>query len=157
MRVGITLLALWTVVNIVLTVRVASSGDTSPAQTTSSALEVSADSRTPVILPLKARDAVLAEMRMMLGSVQGVLDGVARSDTAAVRAAAAASGLVMAADPALAQVLPPAFMQFGMAAHQAFDSLAANASRTPAATVERLARITSTCVACHAMYRLELR
>jgi hypothetical protein len=96
-------------------------------------------------------------MRQMLGSVQGVLDGAARSDTAAIRAAAAASGLVMAADPALEKVLPPAFLKLGMSAHVAFDSLAAHAATGPAAAIESLAKITATCVSCHAAYRLEAR
>jgi hypothetical protein len=69
---------------------------------TSTVTAVSADGRIPIQLPIEARDAVLAEMRLMLGSVQGVIDGVARSDTSAIRTAAAASGTVMAADPALA-------------------------------------------------------
>lgn len=153
MRVSVVLLTLWTVVNIALTVRVASHGSDSAMTTTA----VSADGRTPIRLPIEARDAVLAEMRLMLGSVQAVIDGVARSDTTAIRNAAAASGMVMAADPALANVLPKAFLQYGMATHQAFDSLAASASRGPSMAVERLARITSTCVACHAAYRLELK
>jgi hypothetical protein len=154
MRPGVILLALWTLLNIVLTVRLVLPGDEDPGPV---ATEVSADSRTPIQLPPEARDAVLAEMRLMLGSVQGVIDGVARSDTTAIRRAAAASGLVMAADPALEQVLPQQFLLMGMATHQAFDSLAANASAGPTAAVERLADITGRCVACHAVYRLGLQ
>jgi hypothetical protein len=139
MRVGVILLALWTVVNLVLTVRLASRNSDGVVTTTSTTTAASADRRTPIQLPIEARDAVLAEMRLMLGSVQGVINGVAQSDTSAIRIAAAASGMVMAADPALANVLPKAFMQYGMATHHAFDSLAANASAGPSAAVERLA------------------
>lgn len=53
--------------------------------------------------------------------------------------------------------MPKPFMQYGMATHQAFDSLAAHASESPLASVERLSKILATCVACHAAYRLELK
>jgi len=145
-------LALWTAANAMWTVRAATR-----APESASAVTESADGRIAVPLPLEARDAVLAEMRLMLNSVQGVLAGAAQSDTAAIQRAAAASGLVMAADPALEQVLPEGFLQYGMATHRAFDSLAANASAGPAAAIEGLAAITGTCVTCHAAYRLEVR
>ena len=119
MRIGVVLLVLWTIANIFLSIRLAQPGPTTVA---------SADGRTAIQLPVQARDAVLAEMRTMLGSVQGVLDAAARSDTAGISTAAKASGLVMAADPALARVLPGEFLQLGMATHQAFDTLAATAS-----------------------------
>lgn len=152
MRPAMIVLALWTAANVVWTVRAV----THAPETVTSAME-SADGRTAVQLPIEARDAVLAEMRLMLSSVQGVLAGAAQSDTAAIRRAAAASGLVMAADPALEQVLPRGFLQYGMATHRAFDSLAANASAGAAAAVEGLAAITGTCVTCHAAYRLEVK
>ncbi len=148
MRIGVVLLVLWTIANLVLTIRLARP---EPAVVTS------ADHRIAVRLPVAARDAVLAEMRTMLGSVQGVLDGAARSDTAAVRTAAKASGLVMAADPALEGMLPEEFLRLGMRTHQAFDTLAATASAGAAPAVARLAEIASGCVACHAAYRLELK
>lgn len=157
MRVAVAVLALWSVVNIALTVRLAVRGVDSAATNASAVTAVSADGRTPIQLPIKERDAVLAEMRMMLGSVHGVIDGAARSDTSAIRVAAAASGMAMAADPALEHMLPKAFLQLGMATHGAFDSLAANASGGPSVAIKRLAGLTSTCVACHAAYRLELK
>lgn len=145
---SLALLVLWTVANLVISVRLAG---------TSRPTELSADGRTPIQVSVEARDLVLAEMRTMLVSVQGILDGATRSDTAAIRTAAAAAGLVMAADPALERVLPKAFLQLGMATHMAFDTLAATAGSGSAPAVEGLARITSRCVACHATYRLELR
>lgn len=148
MRTAMIVLALWTAANVVWTVRVARA----PAAGTS--IAESADGRTAVRLPIEGQDAVRAEMRLMLSSVQGVLDGVVKSDTAAIRRAAAASGVATAADPALEGVLPEGFMQYGMATHLAFDSLAANASAGPAAAIAGLAAITGTCVACHATYRL---
>ena len=117
------------------------------------------DSRQAVTLPPEARDAVLAEMRTMLGSLDGVVSGLARGDSAAIRRAAAASGLATAADPHLEELLPEQFLTWGMATHQQFDSLAASAARgAPADTpLAQLGRITQLCVSCHATYRIALK
>ena len=119
----------------------------------------STDTRTAVVLPPAARDGVLAEMRTMLGSVNGLLSAVTVSDTAAMRVAAAASGTSMAADPALERLLPEEFLRLGMSTHLQFDSLAAAISGPAAGdtAIARLARLTGNCVACHATYRLEVR
>lgn len=117
------------------------------------------DTRTAIPLPVSGRDAVLAEMRTMLGSMNGILGAITRSDTAAMRQAAAAAGVVMAADPTLEQLLPPDFLRLGMNTHMQFDSLAAaiGAGAPSDTAIARLARITGNCVSCHAMYRLEPR
>ncbi|HJS46400.1 MAG TPA: hypothetical protein VJ773_00285 [Gemmatimonadales bacterium] len=107
-------------------------------------------------LPAEAREAVLSEMRTMLGSVQGALDAAARGDTAAVRAAVLPSGMAMAADPHLEELLPADWMQMALAAHRGFDSLP-GVGTDPAALAAGLGRITATCNACHSTYRLEVR
>lgn len=148
MRLAVVVLVLWTLANVVFSARLMSPRTPSDS---------SADGRAAIALPLEARDAVLLEMRTMLASVQGVLDGAARWDTAAIRAAAATSGVVMAADPALEEILPRPFLQMGMATHAAFDTLAMKAPSGPGAAIDRLARITATCVSCHSTYRIEVR
>lgn len=107
-------------------------------------------------LPAEAREAILAEMRTMLGSVQGALDAAARGDTAAVRAAVRPSGMAMAADPHLEELLPADWMQLALATHRGFDSLPGLGS-DPATLAAGLGRITATCNACHATYRIEVR
>ena len=113
------------------------------------------DSRRQVALTPAERDAVLAEMRMMLGSVSGVLHGLAANDRQAIEKAARASGMTMAVDPRLEQKLPREFLELGMATHKKFDQLAELAKTSvPADQVVRsLADVTTGCVACHAMYR----
>jgi len=116
------------------------------------------DGRTAIMLPVEARDAVLAEMRTMLGSVNAVLIAQTTGDTAAMRQAALASGTAAAADPALETLLPEAWLKLAMTTHQQFDGLA-RAVVPPGgrdSTIERLARITGNCVACHAAYRVEV-
>lgn len=114
------------------------------------------DTRRQVALAPAERDAVLAEMRMMLGSVSGVLHGLSANDYRAIEKAARASGMAMAVDPALTAKLPQQFLELGMATHKQFDELADLAARrAPADQVVRsLADVTTNCVACHAMYRL---
>jgi hypothetical protein len=117
------------------------------------------DTRQRLALPAAARDKVLAEMRLMLESIHGILRGVEARDPAAIEAAARPSGLAMAADmdPAMVQRLPAAFRELGMRTHRGFDELAERmrAGGTPDDAVRALGVITGNCVACHAVYRLD--
>jgi hypothetical protein len=117
------------------------------------------DPRQRVPLPPAARDTVLAEMRAMLASIDGVLRGLAAGDQGAAEQAARASGLATAAevDPAIKRALPPAFLQLGMQTHQGFDRLAdrLRAGVPRDAALAGLAEVTARCVACHAAYRLD--
>ena len=121
------------------------------------AVPVSADSRTAVTLPAHAADAVLAEMRMMLGSVHDVLRALPTGDSTAVRVAAERSGTAMAVDPELERLLPEEFLRLGMRAHAGFDTLARDAGAPRDTVIARLSGITSSCVTCHATYRIERR
>lgn len=113
------------------------------------------DTRRQVSLMPAERDAVLAEMRTMLGSISAVLHGVTANDHQAIEKAARASGMAMAVDPTLEQKLPQQFLEMGMATHKKFDQLSdLGRTRAPADQVIRsLADVTTSCVACHAMYR----
>lgn len=116
----------------------------------------SADTRELVALPVDGYDAVLAEMRVLLGSVNGVLGGLVTGDTAAMRAAAAASGTAEAADPVLAVLLPDGWKWLAERTHAGFDSLAVVLGGTVArdTVIAKLAAVTPHCVSCHASYRL---
>ena len=119
----------------------------------------SADTRELVAVPVDGYDAVLAEMRVLLGSVNGVLGGLVTGDTAAMRAAAAASGTAEAADPALAALLPEGWKQLAERTHVGFDTLAAVLGRAAVrdTVIAKLAAVTPHCVSCHAAYRLGVR
>lgn len=116
----------------------------------------SADRRQRIVVPVEARDAIRAEMRTMLGSLNAMLEAGARGDTAAMQEAATLSGLANAADPALEKLLPEEFLTMGMGTHRQFDELAAALGRgLPADSVfGLLGGITANCVACHSAYRL---
>lgn len=114
------------------------------------------DTRQQVRLTAAEVNAIRAEMRQMLSSVSGVVGGLASGDLAGVETAAKASGIAAAVDPHLEQKLPRQFLELGERTHRGFDDLATAArARAPAADLlERLAGVTSSCVACHALYRL---
>ncbi len=107
-------------------------------------------------LPAEAREAILAEMRVMLGSVQAALEAAAVADTAALRAAVRPAGMAMAADPELEAMLPADWMGMAIAVHRGFDSLPGSAT-DPATIAAGLGRIVAGCNGCHAVYRLETR
>jgi hypothetical protein len=121
--------------------------------------QTSTDTRQHLALPPVARDKVLAEMRLMLESVNGILRGVVANDLPAVEQAARASGLTMAVelDPKIMQQLLPAFRELGMQTHRAFDDLAdrIKAGGTRDDAIRALTALTGNCVACHAVYRVD--
>jgi cytochrome c556 len=117
------------------------------------------DPRQRLTLPPQARDKVLAEMRHMLESVNGILRGVVAHDLVAVERAARASGTAMAVemDPAIMRQLLPPFRELGLQTHRAFDDLAdrIKVGGTRDDAIRGLAAVTGNCVACHALYRLD--
>lgn len=141
-------LGLWlltAVVVVVLFVR----GSTAPAT----------DGRRAILLSPAERDLVLGEMRTLLGSVQGIVQGVHTKDLGKVASAARTSGMAAAVDldPGLMAKLPLEFKQLGMSVHHGFDELA-DAVDKGAAANDALARLEVqlvTCVACHASFRID--
>jgi cytochrome c556 len=121
--------------------------------------ESSSDTRQRLVLTPAQRDQILAEMRQMLESVSGIVQGLANNDLPGAKRAARMSGMMRAADadPQFKKLLPQPFLELGMHTHMGFDTLAdqmkADDSRDK--TLRGLAKLTGNCVACHAMYRLD--
>ena len=121
------------------------------------------DPRTAVALPAEGQQAVLKEMRQMLGAIGGALSAAARADTGAVLAALAPAGSAAAADPALEALLPAAWKELAERTHGGFDSLsmAVRAARSGIGVRDTvsagLARIIGSCTACHDTYRVTVR
>jgi hypothetical protein len=117
----------------------------------------SPDARTTVLLVEPERDRILVEMRQLLKSVHGVLDGVAAQDLNRAEQAARAAGMAMAADvdPALMAKLPIAFKAMGMSVHRDFDALAdgIHTGERGEQVLKRLSDLTGRCIACHDLYR----
>ena len=115
--------------------------------------------RTAIVLSPAEREVVLMEMRGLLASVQGILDGLNRKDMQRAAQAARASGMGAAVDlnPALMAKLPMAFKDLGMSVHHSMDEIAAAAEvGKPADEIlNTLSNTLSSCVACHAAWQLK--
>ena len=122
----------------------------------------SIDPRTVVALPAEGQQAVLREMRQMLGAVGGAMAAAAKEDTTALLRALAPAGSAAAADPALESLLPAGWKELAERTHGGFDELAAAARRTPGPGLKdtvlvRLARLSESCAACHETFRVAVR
>ena len=86
----------------------------------------SSDHRREILLAETERNLVLAEMRGIIGSLDGVLQGLTKSDRKQIEKSARASGMVMASEEnaGLIAKLPMEFKQMGLGLHREFDSLA---------------------------------
>ncbi|MDE2379673.1 hypothetical protein [Bradyrhizobium sp.] len=121
--------------------------------------QIAPDGRTAVLLTADERNLVLAEMRGVLGSVQGIVDGVNAGDMKRVAQAARASGMAAAADvnPALMAKLPLEFKELGLGLHRRFDDIAraADSGASREQVLTSLGAQLSACIGCHEGYRLD--
>ncbi len=123
------------------------------------AQQQSRETRQRLLLPRAERAKVLAEMRRMLESVNGIAQGLVSNDLAAIEKAARASGMASAADvdPQVENRLPPMFLTLGVQTHKGFDNLAdrIKARGTREDVIKGLDGLTANCVTCHAIYRID--
>lgn len=117
------------------------------------------DGRTAIVLQANERDLILTEMRGMLASTQGMLEGATQGDLPRIAKAATASGMAAAADvnPALMAKLPMEFKQLGLSVHRDMDEIAKAAEGgKPAPELLKMAsNVLTKCVACHAGWQLK--
>lgn len=117
------------------------------------------DGRTEILLAAAERDQILAEMRLLLKAVDGIVRGLGepQRDVKQMEETARAVGMHMAADtePAIMAKLPLPFKQMGMSIHKDMDVLADAIVQheTPQQILQRLSSITARCTTCHDMYR----
>lgn len=108
-------------------------------------------------MTVQERAEFLAEMRQMLSSIQGIVQGIGESDRNRVAESARLSGNRMArATPASVRAkLPQSFRDIGGPTHMMFEELAIRAETDE---MEMLSRQTGTlmnqCMSCHATFRL---
>lgn len=121
------------------------------------------DKRTAVALPPDGQQAVLHEMRQMLGAMGGAMAAAAKGDTSALLAAVAPAGSAAAADPAIEAFLPAEWKELAERTHGAFDNLASavrqarNQQALKDTVLVRLAQVSSSCTACHETFRVTVR
>lgn len=118
------------------------------------------DKRQALRLSPEQKNLVLEEMRAMLAATQAILSALPTKDmtTVAQQARAVGVGMLQKSEDHLQGALPPAFMQLGMATHEDFDRIAADAATTkdPQHTLQQLGDSLKKCITCHDTYRVQL-
>ena len=149
---------------VALAALVSTIGCTSAPRETPAALAVpSTDQRTAVEVPADVQQAVLREMRKMLGALGGTMAAATRGDTAAFLAAVAPALSSAAVEPSLAALLPAAWEELAERTHGGFDSLAAAARRAKGGRaledtlLARLPMLIVSCTTCHETFRVAVR
>jgi hypothetical protein len=116
------------------------------------------DSRINLKLTPQERAVFLADMRNMLASIQGVMQGIGDSDRERIAAAARQSGNRMArATPASIRAkIPQSFRDIGGPTHMMFEELAVRAETDDMDSIARdTANLMNQCMACHATFRVQ--
>jgi len=127
------------------------------AQAPAPAASGAEDARFNLRLTPAEQAEFLAEMRVMLGSVQGIVQGIAESDRDAIEKFARISGNRMArATPAAVRAkLPPAFQELGAPTHLMFEELAVRAATDDMDQLAaHLGQTLQQCMACHAAFKV---
>ena len=116
------------------------------------------DSRVDLGFTPEEKAVFLADMRMMLGSVQGIMRGISEDDREAIAQAARVSGNRMARNtPAsIRDKTPPEFKAIGGPMHLAFEEIAIRAETDPLEDITAMtAEAMNQCMACHAQFRVD--
>lgn len=97
----------------------------------------------------------LAGMREMLGSVQGIIEGIGTENRELIAQSAKASGnrMARATPESEREKLPPSFKALGAPTHLLFEEIAVRAETDDMASLSRLmAKTMNQCMACHAAF-----
>lgn len=117
------------------------------------------DGRTAVVLQANERDLILTEMRGMLSSIQGILEGANQGDLQRIAKSAGSSGMAAAADvnPALMAKLPIEFKQLGLSVHRDMDEIkkAAEEGKPVPELLKMTSAVLTKCVNCHSAWQLK--
>jgi hypothetical protein len=135
-------------------VHVAQAGMPAAEPSTESAVH---DTRITLDLTPAERARFLAGMREMLGSVQGIVQGIGSDDRELIAKSAQASGnrMARATPEAERQKLPAGFKALGAPTHLLFEEIAVRAETDDMASLTRLmGKTMNQCMACHATYKL---
>lgn len=116
------------------------------------------DSRVDLGFTPEEKATFLADMRVMLGSVQQIMRGISEEDREAIVEAARTSGNRMArSTPAsIREKTPAEFKAIGGPMHLAFEEIAIRAKTDPLEDITALtAEAMNQCMACHAQFRVD--
>jgi hypothetical protein len=123
-------------------------------------VEESQDGRLAIQLDTGERDLVLAEMRAFLESVQQITQAITEKDMQGVAEQARKVGRAAQGEVpgSLMGKLPLEFKKLGFDTHSRFDQLALDAEQLgdEQHSLTQLSVLMKNCVACHAVYRIEV-
>jgi hypothetical protein len=115
------------------------------------------DNRIDLGLTPDEQTEFLAEMRVMLASIQGILQGIGENDREHIAEAARRSGnrMARATPESVRAKLPQAFRDLGGPTHMLFEELAVRAETDDMDSLaSATAVIMNQCLACHATFRV---
>lgn len=117
-----------------------------------------ADPRTSLGMTPEERAEFLGEMRQMLGSIQGILQGISTEDRKMIAEYATQSGnrMARATPDTLRNRLPQAFKDIGGPTHLLFEELVIRAETDDMETLlQHTTTIMSQCMSCHSQFRAD--
>ena len=117
-----------------------------------------ADPRIALPMSPAEKAEFLSEMRQMLASIQGIIEGIAEEDREKIAKAARYSGnrMARATPDALRQRLPVEFQELGGPTHMMFEEMVIRAPDDDMQTLtEFTGELMQQCLACHARYRAD--
>jgi len=131
----------------------------SEAHTQEEGHSMQTEERIAVLLSADERLHVLSEMRGLLQSTQGIIEGLALDDMELVQKSALAAGTKgrkTTENNIMHKKMPKEWMQLGMMAHKTMDEIAAMAvDGKPAKEIQlKLLDTMNACTACHTVYYL---
>lgn len=116
------------------------------------------DHRQAIAVTSEERDMVLAEMRVFLESIEGILEAVNSGKPATAAEPARRSGMLATQHMprAMMQKLPPEFRMLGMETHKKFDAIAQEAQQLADkdGILKGVGSVLTNCTTCHKGYRL---
>jgi hypothetical protein len=116
------------------------------------------DGRVRLGLTPAERAELLAEMRQMLASVQGIVAGIGDGNRERIAAAARLSGnrMARATPESVRRKLPAAFKEIGGPTHLLFEEIAIRAETDDMNALTKLTgEVLQQCLACHAAFRAD--
>ena len=119
------------------------------------------DTRVSIIVSQSNKDFVMHEMRTFVEALHQIHVGIEQNDPALIAKVARASGGSVAghAHAGLLASVPAEFKTIGFDTHGKFDQIAESAEKNfdPKVTRGQVTELLSNCVACHKMYRMDVK
>ena len=119
--------------------------------------ETNIDKRIDLGLTPIEKAAFLSEMRQMLASIQGVIEGIGENNPEKIMKSARYSGnrMARATPESVKKKTPAAFKEIGGPTHMMFEEMVVRAESDDMESLTVLTgEIMKNCLACHAMFKV---